>query len=120
MFETKADMGRNFLYISFDGMARVEEGQAAVKAVLKEAGKLKPGFAIINDLSKARPTNSEVAEMLKGAQLSLFKMGAKKVIRILSKEAIAAKLQFQRTQREVSAAYEAVEVTSMADAIKSL
>jgi hypothetical protein len=120
MFQTKADIDRNYLYISFEGMARLEEGQAAVKAVLAEAGKLKPGFAIINDLTKARPTIPEVAEMLKGAQLSLFKMGAKKVIRILSKEAIVTKMQFSRTQEDAKADYATIEVASMGDALKSL
>jgi hypothetical protein len=120
MYKTKTSIDRNYLYVSFDGMLKMEEGQAAVREVIENAKNLRPGFAIINDLTKARPTTPDVTEELKRAQATLFKMGAKKAIRIVPKSAVVAKLQFQRVQQDAKAAYETVDVESLEDAIRAL
>jgi four helix bundle protein len=96
------------------------EAQEAVAAVIAEGKKMRRGFAIINDITEARPTSPEIAEVIKTAQTALFALGATKVIRIVGPEAAATSLQFARTQRESHAAYESYIAATLEDALKLL
>ncbi len=116
MYETKAHADRNYLYILIRGLMYLPEAEEAVAAVIAEGEKLKPGFTIINDISEARPTSPEIAEVIKKAQTALFTMGATRVIRIVG-EAAATHLQFARTQRESNAAYASEVAASLEEAL---
>ncbi len=76
MYETRAHTDRNYLYILIKGLMYMDEAEQTVAAVIAEGQKLKPGFAIINDISEARPTSPEIAEVIKKAQVALFQRGA--------------------------------------------
>ena len=117
MFETKADTLRNYLYIKIDGTQELEEGREAANAVLEEAKKLKPGFTIIDDLSRVSAVTPDLLDELGAVQLVLTLMGAKRDIRIVPSDAAPS-----RSWRVAhpKAGYETVEVTSFEDAIKSL
>jgi hypothetical protein len=120
MYETKAHVDANYLYIRLRGLMQMPEAEAATAAVIAEARALKPGFAIINDISEARPTSPEIAEVIKTAQRALFGMGAKRVVRIVGAGAAATSLQFARTQRESNAAYESHIAATLEDALELL
>jgi hypothetical protein len=118
MYEVKANPEQNYLYILIKGLMDPAEAQAFVAAVIAEGQKLKPGFAIINDISEARVTSPESAEVIKQAQVALFQQGASKVIRVVSSGAATTLLQFSRTQREANAAYESYVAASLDDALR--
>jgi hypothetical protein len=120
MYETKAHTDANYLYICIKGLMYLPEAEEAVAAVIAEGKKLRPGFAIINDISEARPTSPEIAEVIKKAQVALFGMGAVRVIRIVNSAGAATHLQFARTQRESNAAYESHIAASLDDALSLL
>jgi len=117
MYETKAHPERGYLHIRIVGLMHMSEAEEAVAAVLAEGRKLARGFAIINDISEARPTSPEVSERIKEAQAALFQMGASKVIRVVSPDAATTMLQYARTQREAHAGYESYLAVSLEDAL---
>jgi hypothetical protein len=120
MYEAKAHWSLNYLYIRIDGLLTLPESKAAAAAVLNEARKLQAGFAIVNDITTARANSQEITEIMKRAQATLMKLGARKVIRIVSPASAGAILQFARTQREATATYETHLATSLAEALRLL
>ena len=117
MFETKADTLRNYLYIKIDRIARV--GGMPRRSQRRAGGgkKLKPGFTIIDDLSRVSAVTPELLDELRAVQLVLTIMGAKRDIRIVPSDAAPSR---HWRMAHSKAAYETVEVTSFEDAIKSL
>jgi hypothetical protein len=117
MYETKAHADENYLYFCLKGLMYRAEAEEAVAAIVAEGTKLKPGFTVINDISEARPSSPDIAEVIKKAQTALFSMGATKLIRVVAN---ATKMQLARMQRESSAAYETHIATSLEDALDLL
>jgi hypothetical protein len=111
MFEIKVDISRNCLYVKVDGTPELEESRKAAKTVLDRAGRLRRGFTVISDLSRAYAT-PDVADELRAIQLILAIMGAKKGIRIIPSES-----RLQGTAGDWAAGYEVVEVGSFEDAV---
>jgi hypothetical protein len=111
MFEIKVDISRNCLYVKVDGMPELEESREAAKTVLKRAGRLRRGFTVVSDLSRAYAT-PDVADELRALQLILAIMGARRGIRI-----VPAESRLQGTAGDWAAGYEVVEVGSLEDAV---
>jgi len=119
MYEVTANADKNYMILILKGFMKDEEVREAAAKVLSEADKLTPGFTVINDISELKPTTPSAAEEIKKAQAVLFKKGIGRVIRIVGKSVIAS-MQFSRTQKEAKASYEAVEVSTMEEALKLL
>jgi len=120
MYETKAHADESYLYIRLVGMMQQAEAEECVAAVIAEGKRLRPGFSIINDITEARPTSPEIAEIIKKGQTALFAMGARRVIRIVGPGAAATSLQFARTQRESHVGYESHIAGTLEDALAIL
>ncbi len=116
MYKIEANVKKNYLIIQLVGFFSIEKIKEAAQKTKNEADKLKPGFIIINDISKFKPVTPESTVYIKQAQQYLFIKGAKKVIRVV--ENYIANLQFNRTKKEVKADYEVLEVASLEEAMK--
>jgi len=119
MYDIKADVIKNCLFITLKGFFQPDEAKVAADKVISEAEKLGTGFTIINDISEFKPASEEAAAHIKRAQGAVAQKGVKKVIRIVG-ASVLGKFQFSRTQKEVHAGYESFEVATMEDALKLL
>ena len=93
----------------------------AADLTIAEIKKLKPGFTIINDISHFKAATQAGAENIKRAQVFANERGAKRIIRVVGKDAAAsaiAAMQFDRTSKQ--AGYTADIVATVEDAEKLL
>jgi hypothetical protein len=114
MFEIKADSKLNLLVLRLEGFMTDDQLKQASDKCIAEAGKLKPGFTVINDISQMKPASPTGAEHIKRAQTSVIGKGVGKIIRVTENQ--ISKMQFNRTSKEVG--YNAVEVTSLDEAYR--
>ena len=117
-YNIRADLSKNRLYMSISGFMDDDLVTQVVDKVIAEAKKLKPGFAVINDISTFKPATPKGAEEIKRAQLFVKENGVGRVIRVTGQDGIAA-MQFSRISKTTTG-YEADQVTTVEDAEKLL
>ena len=111
--EIRADVSKNRIYLVLAGFFNDEEMKKAADQAIQEVKKLKPGFAVINDISKFKPTTPQGAEEMKRAQEFVQTAGVGRVIRIVE-SAVLTEMQFARTSR--AAGYTAETAASIQEA----
>jgi len=116
MYKIEADQAKNLLILHLEGFMTDEELKRGAEDVISEVDKLKPGFVVINDISKMKPASQVGAEEIKKAQIHVVKKGVSKIIRITDNP--ISKMQFNRTGKE--AGYIAEEAKSIEEAIASI
>jgi cell division ATPase FtsA len=112
-YKVWADIPLNRLYIVLEGFMPLDMLKAAADKVIAEGDKLKPGFHVINDISRMATTSPEGADHIKRAQAHLKEIGVARVIRILLQENTVTKMQFDRTSKEF---YQANVASSLEEA----
>ena len=116
-YDIRADVKKNILYVILDGFFTDEELREAVSTTFREIDKLKPGFGIINDISKFKPASQEGAQDIARGQTYAMEHGAGRVIRVVGE--MVSKMQFERVARHTGANRADVAV-SIEDAEKML
>ena len=116
MFEVKADLGKNVLFIKLEGNMSNDEMVSAAEAVIKETKKLKKNFTVVNDVSKFKPASPEGAKEILRAQKFVSDNGSGKIIRIV--EGVLGKMQLNRNSN--AAGLNVIEVSSMEEAKKHI
>jgi hypothetical protein len=94
MYEIHADVKKNRVYIVLKEFMNDEQMKAAADKTIREIDKLRPGFAIITDISQYKPASPEGAKEIERAQAYAQQKGLKRVIRITGD--IIGFMQFQR------------------------
>jgi hypothetical protein len=89
----------NRLYIRMTGAMTDDEAKEVAAAIVGEIKKLRPGFAVINDISALKPASEKASEYLRGAQEASVKRGSGRVIRVVGSQAITH-LQWNRTLKD--------------------
>ena len=97
--DIRADALKNRLYLRLAGMMSDEDAKKVADKILAELSKLKPGFAVINDISELKPASEAASEQLRRAQAASVKAGIKRVIRVMGKQSIT-NMQWNRTLRD--------------------
>jgi hypothetical protein len=97
--DVQANVGKNRLFIRIEG--RIEDAQAksVADAIIKEMDRLRPGFDVVSDLTKAEPLGPEGSAQLKRV---LEEQRARKFgrgVRIVGRSAQTA-LQFARDSKD--------------------
>jgi hypothetical protein len=115
--EVRTDVFKNRLYVMLEGFFSTEEMKKQVDNLVQEVKKLKPGFDVINDISRFKPTTPQGAEEMTRAQQSLQAAGVGRIIRIVESASLS-EMQFTRTAKE--AGYAAETATSVEEAEKML
>jgi hypothetical protein len=118
MYETRADIELNYLFIGIRGRLDRAQAQALVADFTIAVRTLRPGFTIVDDLSEARAACDDVVEVMKAGQRAMFLAGAARAIRVIAEGSAASSLQFSRTQREMQVGYEVKVVSTMAEALR--
>ena len=116
-FWTRADVGKNRLYVVLQDFFQADEAKEAAEAVIAEAKKLRPGFDCINDISTVKATSEQgVLELLR-CQSFLRERGMGRVIRVVPEVSVGS-LQIARTSKQ--AGYEADTARSIEEAEEML
>lgn len=109
MFQVASNSGKNRLYITLAGYLEEPERKAAMKAVVAEAGTLRPGFDVISDISGLHPSNQEGFKDLLRTRSALKLKGVGRVIRVV--KIPLSRIQLARVSE--AAGYDAEEVESL-------
>ena len=97
--EIQADVGKNRIYVRVAGKLDDAEAPAVGDALIREMDRMRPGFALISDLSQAEPMGPQGVEQLKRIITASRERKVGQTVRIVGRAAQAA-LQFARTSKE--------------------
>ncbi|MBV9359786.1 MAG: hypothetical protein JO292_00210 [Betaproteobacteria bacterium] len=98
-YDIKANTAKNRLYLRLVGTMTVEDAKKVADTIIVEIRKLKPGWAVVNDISELKPADDQAVAHLKRAQDASGKAGCKRVVRVMGKQAITH-MQWNRTLSE--------------------
>ena len=98
-FDIRANVVKNRLYLRLVGSMSDEDAAMVATRIIDEIGKLKPGFAIINDISGLKPASQVASDHLRRAQELSVKRGSGRVIRVVGSQAIT-RMQWNRTLKQ--------------------
>ena len=120
-YRINANVLKNRLYVTLQGFFTDDEVHEASERTIAEIKNLRPGFDVINDISKFKPATPAGAEDIKRSQIFAKERGAKRIFRVVGKDMVAsaiATIQFSRTSH--TAGYEADIVATVEEAEKLL
>jgi len=118
-YEIVADRSTNRLSLTLLGTLDEEQVAEAAEEAVDEAETLRPGFDIVNDISRFRPPSPEAAEPIKEAQAELLEMGVERVVRVADDETSQVVVNaFSRRSKQVG--YEGMTAESVTEAERKL
>lgn len=97
--EIESDVGKNRIYIRIEGRLDDADAPGVGDAIIREMDRMRPGFALISDLTRAEPMGPQGVEQLKRIITASRERKVGQTIRIVGRAAQAA-LQFARTSKE--------------------
>ena len=118
MYNVKADIEKNRIYITIGQLEGESAMQALSQAVKTECQKLKKGFTCITDLRKYEVQDDQFENYVKETQESMIQSGMSKVVRVRRETGLLGHFQFDNASMDVG--YHAENVTSMEEAEKIL
>ncbi len=118
-FSLRADGGRNVIYIEQRGLATAADFQELKRAFLAEVGKLRPGFAIINDQRELEPYGDEAMEVAKELVEITNQYQASRVIRIVPADLLST-VQLSSTLISGRSRYTSIRVATPEEAEEAL
>jgi hypothetical protein len=95
-YEIRTDVPRNRLYMRLVGFMAEADARQVADALLAEYDKLRPGFAIVNDIRELKPTTQEASEQMRRAQEGAVQHGFGRAIRVVGAQVITH-MQWTRT-----------------------
>jgi len=113
----RVDKERNRLYVVLEGFIDTEEMKKNSDETIEVIKQLKPGYAVITDISKFKTTTPEGSKEIERVQANFKATGVGRGVRVVGESAIAS-IQLSRTGKH--AGYESNNVATLADAEKLL
>ena len=114
MFNVRADVAKNRLYVKLVGFFDYKEMKEATDATIEGIKKLKPGYDVINDISEFKPVGQDTLKEVERGQIYFKKSGIRLGIRVEGKAKLA-NLQFSRIGKTVDYATESAETLEEAE-----
>jgi hypothetical protein len=99
-FEIRGDALRNRLYCRMAGFMTDDDAVRVADTIIAEVQKLKPGFAVINDIRDLKPTSQAATDQMRRAQEHSVKLGGGRVIRVVGDQ-VVTQMQWNRTLKAV-------------------
>ncbi len=118
MYDVKADIDKNRIYITIGKLEGEEAMQALAQAVKSECQKLKKGFTCITDLRKYEVLDDHFEYYVKQTQEAMIAAGLSNVVRVRRETGLLGHFQFDNVSMDVG--YHAENVTSMEEAERIL
>jgi MFS superfamily sulfate permease-like transporter len=97
--EIQADIGKNRVFIRIQGQLDDADAPGVGDAIIRAMDRMRPGFALISDLTEAEPMGPQGVEQLKRVITASRERKVGQTVRIVGRAAQAA-LQFARTSKE--------------------
>ncbi len=97
--EIHANVGKNRLFIRIEGRLDGAQARSAADAMIKEMDRLRPGFDVVSDLTKAEPMGPEGSAQLKRVLEAQRERKYGRAVRIVGKS-VAVAVQFERDSKE--------------------
>ncbi len=97
--DIEAQVGKNRLFIRVEGRIDDAQARSVADAIIKEMDRLRPGFAVVSDLTLAEPLGAEGALQLKRIIEAQREKKCGRAVRIVGRATQTA-LQFARTSKE--------------------
>jgi hypothetical protein len=94
-----ANVGKNRLFIRIEGRLDDAQARSVADTIIKEMERLRPGFDVVSDLTKAEPLGPEGSAQLKRVLEAQRERKYGRAVRIVGKSAKTA-LQFARDSKE--------------------
>jgi anti-anti-sigma regulatory factor len=94
------DVGKNRIFLCVRGRVDDAEAKSIADSIIKEMGRLRPGFDIVTDLSQAEPLGPEGVNQFKRLLEAHRARKAGRAVRIVGRSKDVA-LQFARTSKEL-------------------
>src|SRR4030043_563331 len=117
MYKLKMDASKNRLYITMVGFFNYEEIKKWSDETIAMTKKLKPGYAVITDISQFKPTTPEGTKEIERVQVYLKTSGVGTGVRVVGDNVLSA-LQFKRMS--VISGYDPINMATLAEAEKLL
>lgn len=93
------DIGKNRIFLCVQGRVEDSEAKSIADSIIKEMDRLRPGFDIVSDLSRAEPLGPEGLAQVKRILEAHRARKAGRAVRIVGRSTEVA-LQFARTSKE--------------------
>jgi hypothetical protein len=100
MYKVKVDASKNRIYITISGILSLDEAQKAKKVIESVTGTMKPGFDVVNDISKLIRADEQAGIVLKEIIVILIQKGVKRVVRVVGTAQIGM-LQFANNTLQI-------------------
>ncbi|MBF0288481.1 MAG: hypothetical protein HQM14_11745 [SAR324 cluster bacterium] len=120
MYQMRADLEKNRLYILFQDDVDVEYIEEFLDELDTEVQKLEPGFSVINNLLEAGRLGMGIDQALIPSMRILISRGVKKVIRVIADSDQGRNLALRFDRKSVVAGFTGTMVYSVEDAEKIL
>jgi hypothetical protein len=118
-FSIRVDIPRNVMYIEQRGLPTATDFLDLKIAFLAEVGKLRAGFAIVNDQREMEPYDDDAMEVAKELVELTNQHQASRVIRIVSADLLAT-VQLSSTLIAAKSRYASIRVASPEEAEEAL
>ena len=118
-FSVRVDIPRNVMYIEQRGLPTAADFLDLKIAFLAEVGKLRAGFAIVNDQREMEPYDDDAMEVAKELVELTNQHQAARVIRIVSADLLAT-VQLSSTLIAAKSRYASIRVASPEEAEEAL
>jgi hypothetical protein len=82
MWQYRTDTSRNRLYVAVSGGIAESETPAVIRGIVQAINLLKPGFAVISDLSQIPESDPQRSVLLDNLQDAAERFGASRVIHV--------------------------------------
>src|SRR5215813_4424083 len=102
-YEIRADTVRNRLYSRLAGFMTDDDAVRVADTIILEIQKLRPGFAVINDIRELKPASPTASEHMRRAQKASVEHGSGRVIRVVGYQAVT-QMQWNRTLKAAQGA----------------
>jgi hypothetical protein len=77
-----------------------EDAKRVADLIIAEIQKLRPGFAVINDIRELKPTSQTASDHMRRAQEASVQHGSGRVIRVVGDQ-VVTQMQWNRTLKAV-------------------
>lgn len=101
MYQSRADIDQNRLYVTLKGRIASKESKQAASQVIADLKKLNPGFDVVTDISEFEPATKKEVDMLIKVHKVLIESGVDRIARVIGSEikATVGKIQFERASK---------------------
>ncbi|MBN1206775.1 MAG: hypothetical protein JXB05_17970 [Myxococcaceae bacterium] len=100
VIDIHADVGKNRIFIRIEGQIDESQARSIGDAIIKQMDRLRPGFDVVSDLSRAEPLGPEGLAQFRRIVEAQRERKFGRAVRIVGRAAQTA-LQFARTSKEV-------------------